>query len=94
MRRTLDYCTVVSKNNQFVANKCLLCTIYRKYILTIAILDVDVFDVRSFPALALARLLEQEGFNEAFKLSCADLCSLHGTGRPVPSHLGKACDKR
>ena len=36
----------------------------------------------------------QEGFDEAFTLTCGELCSLHGTSRANPNHLGEACDKR
>ncbi|CBJ31436.1 hypothetical protein Esi_0256_0004 [Ectocarpus siliculosus] len=48
---------------------------------------------RSLPRPKIGRVC-QEGFDEAFNLTCSELCSFHGTSRLVPSHLGGACDKR
>ncbi|CAB1106328.1 unnamed protein product [Ectocarpus sp. CCAP 1310/34] len=48
---------------------------------------------KSLPRPKIGRVC-QEGFDEAFNLTCRELCSFHGTSRLVPSHLGGACDKR
>ncbi|CAN0441782.1 unnamed protein product [Ectocarpus sp. 12 AP-2014] len=48
---------------------------------------------KSLPRPKIGRVC-QEGFDEAFNLTCRELCSFHRTSRLVPSHLGGACDKR